>query len=104
MRRCPQSVVVLAMLATAQASWARSQPPVIHAFPETGYESRVWGVSGNGSFAVGESAQSESSDAKPFQWSLESVLGVKSAAEDRANGILCLTTQSLVQWRMPEPQ
>ena len=104
MRRCPQSVVVLAMLATAQASWARSLPPVIPAFSETGYESRVWGVSGNGSFVFGESKQSESRDAEPFRGSLESVLGLKSAAEDRANGILCLTTQSLVQWRMPEPQ
>jgi probable HAF family extracellular repeat protein len=56
----------------AFTSQVRSQPPVIHVFPETGLDSRVWALSGNGSVAFGTFKQSDSSAALPFRWSLES--------------------------------
>lgn len=71
-------MMVAAIACTAEV---RSQPPVIHAFPETGYESRVWGVSGNGSAAFGTFTQLDSSVTKPFRWSLESGVTYLEAVE-----------------------
>jgi hypothetical protein len=72
MRRCPPVGRSASHAGDGTGIVDTKPTPVIHAFPETGYESRVWEVSGNGSFAFGESKQSESSDAKPFRSSLES--------------------------------
>lgn len=75
-------LVMMAVLVVSFAPEAQCQPPVIHAFPETGVDSRVYAVSGNGSAAFGSFKLSETSGVQPFRWSLDSGIAYLDTVAD----------------------